>query len=102
MNKEVTFEKDAQNNIVEGINITANAVGGTLGPKGRNVYVDDAAQPKWTNDGATIATNVVLEDPLQNAGAKLVKNCCGQTNDDAGDGTTTTAVLLQALVRESL
>ncbi len=100
--KDVTFEKDAQNKIVEGINITCEAVGGTLGPKGRNVYVDDANQPKWTNDGATIATNVVLKNPLQNAGAKLVKNCCGQTNDDAGDGTTTTAVLLQALVSESL
>lgn len=102
MNREVTFEKDAQNKIVEGINITCNAVGGTIGPKGRNVYVDDVNQPKWTNDGATIATNVVFKDPLRNAGAKLVKNCCGQTNDDAGDGTTTTAVLLQALVNESL
>lgn len=102
MNKEVNFEKDAQNKIVEGIDITCNAVGGTLGPKGRNVYIDHAMQPKWTNDGATIATNIVLEDPLRNAGAKLVKNCCGQTNDDAGDGTTTTAILLQALVHESL
>lgn len=100
--KLITFEKDAQNKIVEGIDITANAVGGTLGPKGRNVYVDDANQPKWTNDGATIATNVVLKDPLRNAGAKLVKNCCGQTNDDAGDGTTTTAVVLQSLVHEAL
>ena len=102
MNKEVNFEKNAQTKIVEGIDITANAVGGTLGPKGRNVYIDHPSQPKWTNDGATIATNVVLKDPLQNVGAKLVKNCCGQTNDDAGDGTTTTAVLLQALVHESL
>lgn len=100
--KDVTFEKESQSKIVRGIDITANAVGGTLGPKGRNVYVDDAIQPKWTNDGATIATNVVLKDPLENAGAKLVKNCCGQTNDDAGDGTTTTAVLLQSLVHESL
>ncbi len=100
--KNVIFEKEAQNKIVEGIDITCNAVGGTLGPKGRNVFVDDAMQPKWTNDGATIATNVVLKDPLKNAGAKLVKNCCGQTNDDAGDGTTTTAVLLQALIHESL
>lgn len=100
--KDVKFEKDAQNKIVEGINITCNAVGGTLGPKGRNVLIDDPMQPKWTNDGSTIATNVVLKDPLQNVGAKLVKNCCGQTNDDAGDGTTTTAVILQALVEESL
>lgn len=102
MNKEVNFEKDAQTKIVEGINITANAVGGTLGPRGLNCYIDHPMQPKWTNDGATIATNIVFKDPLKNAGAKLVKNCCGQTNDDAGDGTTTTAVLLQALVGESL
>ena len=102
MIKDVKFGKESQNKIVEGIDITCNAVGGTLGPKGLNVYVDHPSQPKWTNDGATIATNVVLEDALQNIGAKLVKNCCGQTNDDAGDGTTTTAVLLQALVHESL
>lgn len=102
MNKDVIFGAESQKRIVKGIDTTCDAVGGTLGPKGRNVYVDDANQPKWTNDGATIATNVVLKEPLENAGAKLVKNACGQTNDDAGDGTTTTAVLLQALVHESL
>lgn len=102
MNKKVTFEKDTQTKIVKGIDITCNAVGGTLGPKGRNVYIDHAMTPKWTNDGTTIATHVVLKDPEENIGAKLVKNCCAQTNDDAGDGTTTTAVLLQALVHESL
>ena len=102
MSKDISFEKDAQNSIVRGIDVTANAVGGTLGPKGRNVYIDDAMQPKWTNDGSTIATHIVLKDALENAGAKLVKNCCGQTNDDAGDGTTTTAVLLQAIIHESL
>lgn len=102
MNKEITFGKESQNKILEGIDITSNAVGGTIGPKGRNVYVDHATQPKWTNDGATIATNVVLKDQLQNIGAKLVKNACGQTNDDAGDGTTTTAVLVQAIAHEAL
>lgn len=102
MSKSVLFGKAAQDKIVKGIDITCNAVGGTLGPKGKNVYIDHPMTPKWTNDGATIATEVVLKDPNENAGAKLVKNCCGQTNDDAGDGTTTTAVLLQALVHECL
>lgn len=102
MNKQVSFEKKAQDKIVKGINTTCDVVGGTLGPKGRNVYIDHPMTPKWTNDGTTIATHVVLQDPEENIGAKLVKNACAQTLDDAGDGTTTTAVLLQALVRECL
>ncbi len=102
MNKDVVFGKDSQTKILEGIDITSNAVGGTIGPKGRNVYIDHPQQPKWTNDGATIATNVVLKDPIKNIGAKLVKNACGQTNDDAGDGTTTATVLAQSIISEGL
>jgi len=102
MNKDVVFGKDSQTKILEGIDITSNAVGGTIGPKGRNVYIDHPQQPKWTNDGATIATNVVLKDPIKNIGAKLVKNACGQTNDDAGDGTTTTADLLALIASSAL
>lgn len=100
--KNVQFEKTAQDKIVKGIDITCNAVSGTLGPKGRNVYIDHPQTPKWTNDGSTIATNIVLKDEQENIGAKLVKNACAQTCDDAGDGTTTTAVLLQSLVHECL
>lgn len=88
--------------MLRGLNLTADTVGGTLGPKGRNVYIDDAVQPEITNDGTTIATSIVLPDNVENIGAKVVKNACGQTNDDAGDGTTTTAVLLQAIVQECL
>lgn len=100
MNKEISFSPMVR--MLKGFNIAADIVTGTLGPKGRNVYVDDPMQPKFTNDGATIATQVVLKDKLENAGAKILKNTCGQTNDDAGDGTTTTAVLVQAIVKECL
>ncbi len=88
--------------IIKGFDIAADVVAGTLGPKGRNVLVDDALSPKFTNDGATIAQNVVLEDNQENAGAKILKNTCGQTLDDAGDGTTTSAVLVQAIVHEAI
>jgi chaperonin GroEL len=85
-----------------GFDTAATAVSGTLGPKGRNVWIDDPMAPKFTNDGATIATNVVLKDPLEDSGAKILKNTCGQTLDDAGDGTTTSAVLIHSIVHECL
>lgn len=100
MSKDVSFEP--RERMVKGIDIVANAVGGTLGPAGRNVYIDDSMIPKFTNDGASIANQMELEDKLVNAGAKLVRNTCGQTNDNAGDGTTTTAVLFQSIVHECL
>lgn len=98
--KIVTF--NPMSAMLEGFDIAANAVGGTLGPRGRNVFIDDALAPKITNDGATIAQNIVLSDKIKNAGVGIVKNTSGQTNDDAGDGTTTTAVILQSIVHECL
>lgn len=89
-----------QTKMLVGFNIGANAVSGTLGPKGRNVFVDSPVSPKFTNDGATISRSIVLKDPQEEAGNKLIKNTCGQTLDDAGDGTTTSAVLIQAIVNE--
>ncbi len=98
MAKDLRFEKEAITEMLRGIDIVGNAVGGTLGPKGRNVYIDDPMFPKVINDGATIAQNIELADPFQNMGVKILKNTSGQTNDNAGDGTTTTAVLTQALI----
>lgn len=100
MSKDVSFKPFEK--MVSGLDITANAVSGTLGPKGRNVWIDDPTEPKFTNDGATISMHVVLEDKLEDSGAKILKNTCGQTLDDAGDGTTTSAVLVQAVIHEAL
>lgn len=100
MPKTVTF--DPMEKMLIGFDKAANAVAGTLGPCGRNVFIDDPVAPKITNDGHTIAHNIVLEDKVENMGAYLIRNTSSQTNDDAGDGTTTTAVLLQAIVHESM
>lgn len=85
-----------------GLNTTADIVARTLGPKGRNVAIADPMESKVTNDGVTIAASMVFEDPEEELGSYMVKNTASQTNDNAGDGTTTTAILLQATVRESL
>jgi chaperonin GroEL len=100
MNKELTFRKIAMEKMLIGLNKAADAVGGTLGPKGLNCFIDDNLTPKITNDGATIADKIVFEDKLENAGAYIIRNTSSQTNDDAGDGTTTTAVLTQAIINE--
>ncbi len=100
--KDILFGKEAMVKMLKGLDTVANAVGGTIGPKGRNVYVDDPVQPKITNDGFTIAAKMQLPDKQEDAGAYVIRNVCGQTNDDAGDGTTTTAVLTQALIHECL
>ena len=102
MSKEVHFGSEAMSKMIIGLDKIANAVGLTLGPKGKNVFIDDAMTPKITNDGATIASNITFEDKLENAGAYVIKNTSGQTNDDAGDGTTTTAVLTQSVIHECL
>lgn len=99
MAKVLSFDKTK---ILKGMNATADTVKSTLGPKGRNIFIDDPMEPKITNDGVTIANSISFEDAEENAGAYLVKNTSGQTNDNAGDGTTTTALLLQATVREAL
>jgi len=102
MSKELVFGREAFDKIIVGFNKTANAVGGTLGPAGRNVLIDDPILPHITNDGATIAESISFPDKFENLGSWLVRNTSSQTNDDAGDGTTTTAVLLQEIVRLSL
>lgn len=102
MSKKITFGEESMKSMMRGLDIAANAVGSTLGPKGLNVFLDNDLIPVISNDGATIANSVVLEDKLENAGAYLVRNTTSQTNDDCGDGTTTTAVLLQSIVKECL
>lgn len=85
-----------------GLDKASSAVGGTIGPKGRNVYITDQYSPKITNDGVTIANKIILEDPEEDAGAYVIRNVCSQQVEDCGDGTTTTAILTQAIVHASL
>lgn len=99
--KQVAFKKEAREKIKKGLDVTCDAVKSTIGPKGRNAFIDNEIQPKITNDGVTIAESITLEDKFENMGAWLVKNTSAQTNEDAGDGTSTTAVLLQAIVSEA-
>lgn len=101
-NKQVKFGNDARLLIKKGIDISCDAIKSTIGPKGRNSFIDDPMQPKVTNDGVTIANNITLENKFENMGAWLVKNTSSETNEAAGDGTSTTAVLLQAIINESL
>lgn len=99
--KDVVFGSDARARMVEGVNILANAVKVTLGPKGRNVVLERSfGAPTVTKDGVSVAKEVELKDKLQNMGAQLVKEVASKTNDIAGDGTTTATVLAQAIVRE--
>lgn len=99
---KIIFRNEAKEKMLKGLDTVAEAVGGTLGPKGLNVIIERPYQPIITNDGATVAVSVELEDKFENLGAGIVRNVASQTNDDAGDGTTTTAVLLQAIVHECL
>jgi len=101
--KEVRFGNDARTRMVRGINVLANAVKVTLGPKGRNVVLDKAfGSPFVTKDGVSVAKEIELEDKFENMGAQLVKEVSSQTSDAAGDGTTTATVLAQAIVREGM
>ena len=103
MAKEVLFGDDARVRMVEGVNILANAVKVTLGPKGRNVVLDKSfGAPTITKDGVSVAREIDLEDKFENMGAQMVKEVASQTNDIAGDGTTTATVLAQAIVREGM
>lgn len=101
MSKQVLFNKDAKEKIKVGLDVVVKSIRSTIGPKGRNAFIDDTMQPKITNDGKTIANSITLEDKMENLGAWLVKNASGQTDDDAGDGTSTTAVLLKAIIDEA-
>ena len=99
--KDVKFGTDARNRILDGVNILANAVKVTLGPKGRNVVLDKSfGAPRITKDGVTVAKEIELEDKFENMGAQMVKEVASRTNDEAGDGTTTATVLAQAIVKE--
>ena len=100
MAKEIKFGTDARNKMLTGIDILANAVKVTLGPKGRNVVLDKAyGAPRITKDGVSVAKEITLEDPFENMGAQMVREVASRTNDEAGDGTTTATVLAQAIVR---
>jgi chaperonin GroEL len=103
MSKEMSFRQDARQSLEKGVNILADTVKVTLGPKGRNVVLAKSfGPPQITNDGVTIAKEVELPDPWENMGAQLVKEVATKTNDVAGDGTTTATVLAQAMIREGL
>src|SRR5690348_15556705 len=99
--KDVKFASDAREKMLQGVDILANAVKVTLGPKGRNVILDKSfGAPRTTKDGVTVAKEIELEDKFQNMGAQMVREVAAKTNDVAGDGTTTACVLAQAIVRE--
>ena len=101
--KEVKFGTDARNRMLKGVNILADAVKVTLGPKGRNVVLDKSfGAPRITKDGVSVAKEIELEDKFENMGAQMVKEVASRTNDEAGDGTTTATVLAQAIVREGM
>ncbi len=99
MAKEIKYGTEARKAMETGVNKLANTVKVTLGPKGRNVVLDRKfISPLITNDGVSIARDIELEDPYENMGAQLVKEVATQTNDVAGDGTTTATVLAQAMI----
>ena len=101
--KDVYFGNDSRSRMVEGVNILANAVKVTLGPKGRNVVIERSyGGPAVTKDGVTVAKEIELKDKLQNMGAQMVKEVASKTADNAGDGTTTATVLAQAIVKEGM
>jgi len=101
--KDVKFNTDARNKMLKGVNILADAVKVTLGPKGRNVVLEKSfGAPRITKDGVTVAKEIELEDKFENMGAQMVKEVASRTNDEAGDGTTTATVLAQAIVREGM
>ncbi len=101
--KDVKFETDARNRMLKGVNILADAVRVTLGPKGRNVVLDKSfGAPRITKDGVTVAKEIELEDKFENMGAQMVREVASRTNDEAGDGTTTATLLAQAIVREGM
>ncbi|MCA3445615.1 MAG: chaperonin GroEL [Rhodobacter sp.] len=101
--KDVKFESDARDRMLRGVNILADAVKVTLGPKGRNVVIDKSfGSPRITKDGVTVAKEIELSDKFENMGAQMVKEVASRTNDEAGDGTTTATVLAQAIIKEGM
>src|SRR3989338_8330671 len=103
MAKQIKFDADARDPLVRGVNILANTVKITLGPKGRNVVLDRGyGAPTITKDGVTVAKEIELEDKFENIGVELVKEVASKTNDVVGDGTTTATVLAQAIVNQGM
>src|SRR5216110_3121062 len=101
--KDVKFSRDARERIMRGVDILADAVKVTLGPKGRNVVIDKSfGSPRITKDGVTVAKEIELKDKFENMGAQMVREVASKTNDLAGDGTTTATVLAQSIVREGM
>ena len=103
MSKQILFDEKARQSLLRGVNILANAVKVTLGPKGRNVALDKGfGSPTITNDGVTVAKEIELEDKFENVGAQLLQEVATKTNDIAGDGTTTATILAQSIIAEGL
>src|SRR5688500_5706584 len=101
--KDVKFSADAREKMLRGVDILANAVKVTLGPKGRNLVIEKSlGAPRTTKDGVTVAKEIELEDKFENMGAQMVREVASKTNDLAGDGTTTATVLAQAIVKEGV
>src|SRR5258707_7905719 len=101
--KEVRFSDDARQRMFKGVNVLANAVKATLGPKGRNAVLEKSwGAPTITKDGVTVAKEIELKDKFENMGAQMLREVASKTNDVAGDGTTTATVLAQAIVREGM
>ena len=103
MAKIVSFGEESRRALEKGVNALADAVRVTLGPKGRNVLLEKKfGAPEIVNDGITVAKEIQLSDPLENTGARLMQEVASKTNEVAGDGTTTAAILAQAMIREGL
>ena len=101
--KVVKFDAEARAAMIRGVNILADTVKVTLGPKGRNVVMDKSyGAPRITKDGVSVAKEIDLEDKFENMGAQMVKEVASKTNDEAGDGTTTATILAQAIVKEGV
>jgi len=101
--KQVHFGSDARDRMMRGVDILANTVKVTLGPKGRNVVIEKSyGSPRITKDGVTVAKDIELEDKFENMGAQMLREVASKTNDKAGDGTTTATILAQAIVREGV
>src|SRR5271154_2911466 len=101
--KDVRFSTDARARLLRGVDILADAVKVTLGPKGRNVVLDKSfGAPRISKDGATVAKEIALADKFENMGAQMLREVASKTSDEAGDGTTTATVLAQAIVKEGV
>src|SRR5680860_178543 len=103
MAKQIVFNEEAKRGLKAGVDKVANAVKTTIGPRGRNVVLDKGyGGPTITNDGVTIAREITLKDKVENMGAEIIKEVANKTNDQAGDGTTTSVILTQAIVEEGM